>query len=359
MGPTSPDQLTLELRPEEPRLPRDLRPMLARTADKPFDDPDWLFQPSWDGLRALAHLEGGRLRLVDARGRELTDRFPELLGLVDAVDGMPAVLDGEIAIPDAGGRPDPDALQRRLRPADGARRARVRFGTATYLVNDLPVHEGRPLLRDPLVRRRRSLEAAVRGSERLVVLPDVAGEGTTLFEAVAEQGLPGMLARRADSPYLPGVRSDLWRQVRTIARTEGVVGGYRIRRDGGLTVLLGAWERDPSGEDRLVAIGEAEVSAGSPLHAVLQRSLRVLASDVAPFRRGARADHRWVRPELVVGVEHGGRSEGRLQRARLVAIRDELDARGCRLPPAVEPEGGPDRSVRPVLALLQRLPLGD
>jgi len=335
--------------------------MLPRPGDEPFDDPDWFFEPSWDGLRALAYVESGRLRLVDARGREVTARFPDLLGLIDAVVDAPAVLDGEIAIPDPAGTSDPDALQRRLRPDDGARGARARTGPpATYLANDLLVHEGRLLLREPLVRRQRSLASAVRPGEHTVIVPAVAGEGRTLFAAIEQQGLPGMLARRADSPYLPGVRSDLWRQFRTTRRFEAVVGGYSPRPDGSVALLLGAWERSPDAEERLVAVGTVEAAPGSALAPSLERSLRGLEDPITPFRRGARADYRWVRPELVVSVEHQGWSEGGLVEPRLVAIRDELDARSCRLPdvPTPEREAAAD-SRRPVLALLQRLPLGD
>jgi bifunctional non-homologous end joining protein LigD len=354
------DQLTFELEPRAPRLPTDLRPMLAKPADVPFDDPDWLFEPSWEGLRALAHVEDDRLRLVDARGRDVTSRFPDLLGLIDAVIGAPSVLDGEIVIPDPAGMPDPDALRRRLRPETGEGKRGQSRSPATYLVRDLLVHEGRPLLREPLERRRRSLARALRPAERAVVVPVIAGEGGTLFEAIAAQGLPAMLARRADSPYLSGVRSDLWRVVRVALRFEAVVGGYSPRPDGSVALLLGAWERQEAAEERFVAVGTAEAPAGGGLTVALERSLRRLEDAVTPFRRGARADYRWVRPELVVTVEHRGWLDGRLVEPRLVAIRDELDARGCRMPATGEPgNGAGEEPRRPVLALLQRLPLGD
>ena len=360
MGRSTSDQLTFELEAKAPRLPTDLRPMLPRPADEPFDDPDWLFEPSWDGLRALAFVENGRLRLIDARGRDVTGRFADLLGLIDLVVDAPAVVDGEIAIPDSTGTSDLAALQRRLRTDDGARGARVAAGPATYLANDLLVHKGRSLLREPLARRRRSLASALRAGERVVVVPAVAGEGRTLFEAIQDQGLPGMLARRADSPYLPGVRSDLWRQVRTARRFEAAVGGYSPHPDGSVALLLGAWERPPDADERFVAVGVVEAAQGSALAPSLERALRRLEDPVTPFGRGARANYRWVRPELVVSVEHDGWSDGRLVGARLVAIRDELDGRGCRLPQLSAPED--ELAVhpgRPVLALLQRLPLGD
>lgn len=334
--------------------------MHPQPADEPFDDPDWLFEPSWDGLRALAHVETGRLRLVDPRGRDVTARFPDLLGLIDAVGGGPAVLDGEIATPDATGAPDPDALRRRLRSDPGDREGRSRGARATYLANDLLVHEGRSLLRESLARRIGLLGAAVRPAEHVVVVPAVEGEGRTLFEAIARQGLPAMLARRADSPYLPGVRSELWRHIRTARRYEAVIGGYASRADGSLSLLLGAWERRHGEEERFVAVGAVEAVAGNDLTPALGHSLRGLGEAVTPFRRGARAEYRWVRPELVVTVEHRGWSEGRLVGPRLVALRDELDARSCRVPEAAAPaDEGTGATRRPVLALLQRLPLDE
>ncbi len=359
MRRSSPDQLSLELAAAPTRLPADLRPMVPKAADEPFDDPDWLFEPSWEGLRVLAQMEEARLRLIDARGRDVAARFPDLLGLIDAVTGAPAVLDGEIVIPDSAGMPDLDALQRRLRPESGRRTHALRT-PATYLVDDVLVHEGRSLLLEPLERRRRSLTAAIRPAERVVLVPAIAGEGSTLFHALEQQGLPGMLARRRDSPYLPGMRSDLWRHIRTARRFEAVVGGYSPSPDGRVALLIGAWERAPAGDNRFVAVADVEADAGSAMAATLERSLRRMEHAVTPFQRGARAEYRWVRPELVVTVEHRGWLEGRLVDARLVAIRDELDARGCRVPaargPSAETDGEPRR---PVLALLQRLPLGD
>jgi bifunctional non-homologous end joining protein LigD len=351
------DQLTLELAAAPTRLPTDLRPMLAKPAAEPFDDPEWLFEPDWDGRPALASVEGGRLRLVDSRGRDLADRFPELLGLIDAIVAPPTILAGQVVVTDTSGRPDTDALRRRLWPEQGGRMHGR--GDATFLANDLLVAGGRSLLRTPLGQRRRSLDAAVSPTTRAVVVPTVHGDGLSLFAAIHEQGLPAMLARRLDSPYLPGVRSDLWRSIRTTLRFEAVVGGFDARLDGSVTLLLGAWTGPPSGEPAFVAVAEVKAPAGAPLAAALQRSLPVLATRVAPFSRGARAEYQWVRPELVVSVEHDGWSDGRLLGARLVAIRDEVEASGCRLPAEPATDGQDETATRPVLALLQRLPLAD
>ena len=357
MSAASPDQLTLELSASPTRLPADLRPMLPKSAPEPFDDPEWLFEPDWDGRPVLAFVEGSRLRLIDPRGRDVAERFPELLGLVDAVTAAPTILAGQIVVTDTAGRPDGDALRRRLWPEQGGRISGR--GDASFLANDVIVAGGRSLLRTPLAQRRRALDGALGPTTRAVIVPSVAGDGGDLFAAIHEQGLPAMLARRLDSPYLPGVRSDLWRSIRTTLRFDAVVGGYSARFDGSVTLLLGAWTRPSSGEPAFVAIAEVKGAAGTPLAAALQRSLPVLATPVVPFSRGARAEYQWVRPELVVSVEHDGWSDGRLLGARLVAIRDELEARGCRLPAEPSADDASDLAGRPVLALLQRLPLAD
>ena len=79
--------------------------MLVRAAPEPFDDPDWLFDPWWDGLRVLVFVEAGRVRIVDARGRDVGAVFPEMATLAEAVQGAPAVLDGELVVPSPAGRP--------------------------------------------------------------------------------------------------------------------------------------------------------------------------------------------------------------------------------------------------------------
>lgn len=357
MGAASSDQLTLELAASPTRLPTDLRPMLPKPAAEPFDDREWLFEPDWDGRPALAFVEASRLRLIDSRGRDLVDRFPELLGLIDAVADPPTILAGQIVMTDAAGRPDGDALRRRLWPEQGGR---VRGpAEATFLADDLVVAGSRSLLRTPLAQRRKALDGALRSTTRAIAVPAVPEEGRTLFAAIAEQGLPGMLARRLDSPYLPGVRSDLWRSIRTTLRFDAVVGGFAARPDGSVTLLLGAWTRLTGGDPALVAVAEVKAPPSSPLAGALQRSLPVLATQVAPFSRGARAEYQWVRPELVVSVEHDGWSDGHLLGARLVGIRDELDARGCRLPDPAPEGASAEEPARPVLALLQRLPLPD
>jgi bifunctional non-homologous end joining protein LigD len=214
-------QLSLELEPVRPLAPESLRPMLPRPAPAPFDSSEHLFEPSWGGRRALAFLEpavtetnggafltasgGPSVRLLADDGRDLAPRLPELGALALRLDASSAVLDGELVVVDPSGRADASALEGRL--AGGLGRA------VAFLAFDLLYLDGRFLLAWPLERRRRELARTVRSGPEIVVVPATVGEGRALHDAVAAQGLGGVLARVRSSPYLPGVRSRLWRSV--------------------------------------------------------------------------------------------------------------------------------------------------
>jgi bifunctional non-homologous end joining protein LigD len=202
------DQLSLQLESALPLLPHDLRPMLPRPAPEPFDSADHLFEPSWGGERALAFIEAadrGPLRLLDGHGRDLAGLLPELADLPARIQARSAVIDGELVVVDAGGRADPSALGARLRGEPGP--------AVAYLVFDLLVLDGRPLLGEPLWRRREALRRSVTPGETVVAVPSIVGEGRALQAAVRAQGIGGVMARVRTSPYLPGVRSRLWRLV--------------------------------------------------------------------------------------------------------------------------------------------------
>lgn len=203
------DQLTLALDAELPNLPEGLRPMLPRPLAEPFDSAQHLFEPSWGGLRALVFMGpaatqgGGGVRIVDLDGINRTAAFPELAGLAVRVAARSAVLDGELVVVDATGRADAGELARRL---DGAAGRPV-----AYLVFDLLHVDGRSTLSWPLSRRRETLRRILHAGDEVVAVPAIPGEGRALHDAAAGQGIAGIMARQTAGPYLPGIRSRLWR----------------------------------------------------------------------------------------------------------------------------------------------------
>jgi len=213
------DQLSLRLEADTlPDLP-DLRPMLPRPLPAPFDSDEHLFEPWWGGERALVSIGpaeaagGGEVRIRDVAGREITPALPELAGLAVRVAARSAILDGELVVVDASGRADPAELARRLAGAPGR--------PVAFLAFDLLHLDGRSLLSQPLVRRREALRRVLRPGDEVVAVPAIATEGIALFEAAVAQGIAGILARVRTSPYLPGVRSRLWRFVAATPAAEG------------------------------------------------------------------------------------------------------------------------------------------
>jgi len=211
------DQLSLPLDATADRLPDlpDLRPMLARPLPDAFDSDQHLFEPWWGGLRALVSIGPGErpgegdVRVVDAEGADRTAVLPELAGTAVRVAARSAILDGELVAVDADGRADDAALARRLDGKSGR--------PVAFLAFDILHLDGTSLLGQPLARRRDLLRRILRPGDEVVAVPAIATEGRALFDAIVAQGLAGMMARQRQGPYLPGIRSRLWRFIPAIA----------------------------------------------------------------------------------------------------------------------------------------------
>ena len=178
--------------------------MVAEPGGRPFDDPDYLFEPWWPGARVLVFIEGGAVRLQAEHLSDPLHAFPELGELAALVRGDAVVMDGTLLVIDADGRPDPDALRHRLdRPAD-------RVGQPGFVAQDLLHAEGRPLLKRPYGQRRDVLTTLLRETDWCVVGHGYRGEGMTVAEALEELGIDQMSARRLSAPYRAGRAGDAW-----------------------------------------------------------------------------------------------------------------------------------------------------
>lgn len=257
------DQLSLRLDPALPNPPTTLRPMLARPLAEPFDSTDHLFEPSWGGRRVLAFVGpaarpgAGEVVVLGEDGAPLTAVPPELTGLGVRVAARSAVLDGELVVVDATGRADPAELARRLAGSPGR--------PVAFLAFDLLDLDGRSLLSLSLERRRDQLRRVLRPGDEVLAVPAIPGEGRALFEAVAAQGLAGMLARRRTSPYLPGVLSRLWRFIPV--KSAAAAGEAAIDADVGAEVEATADVASDAATD--IVSGRARGSA--PVLALIRR----------------------------------------------------------------------------------------
>jgi bifunctional non-homologous end joining protein LigD len=212
------DWMVRRMDPPEPgweAMPETVEPMLAtRREGLPADDADWGYELSWGGRRTLAFVSGGRVRLQDAEGADVTSWYPEIRPMGEALAPIEAVLDGEIVAFDAAG-PAPELLERRKPPRDSAAARRAAERTPVqFLAFDLLWLEGHSTVEHlRYAERRELLEGLSVAGDNWQTPPYFSGGGDFALEAAIAQGLAGVVAKRLDSPYLPGRKSRLWLEI--------------------------------------------------------------------------------------------------------------------------------------------------
>jgi bifunctional non-homologous end joining protein LigD len=193
-------------------LPRFVEPMLPRKGNLPEDDAEWGYEFRWAGERAQVRVEGGRVDIRDAEGAEITALYPELNGLGEQLGSTEVLLDGELIALD-GGKPSQAALRRRAE-AEPRQVKRLLAGTPVlYLPFDVLHLDGKSQLDQPYTRRRQRLRKLGLEGESWRVPQHYAGGGADVLAAALDNGLTGITAKRLDSVYEPGRRSDAWRVI--------------------------------------------------------------------------------------------------------------------------------------------------
>ena len=306
-----------------------LLPMKATTGALPVDETGWAFEIKWDGVRVLSSIGSKGVRLRSSRGNDITGRYPELGALRDALDGHRVILDGEVVAFDDEGRPSFGRLQTRMHVASAAEVARrAETVPITYAVFDLLELDGHEVMPLPYRERRRLLSDLV-PDDGCWTVPAARGpgDGVALLEAARERGLEGVMAKRVDSPYLPGKRSSSWIKAKARLRQEFVVGGWQAGekgREGRIgSLLVGVY--DGSTLRYCGKVGTGFTMRELTRLASMLEPLRVDASpfDPSPPRPIARLAH-YVRPELVAEVEFGEwTSEGILRHPSYLGLRDD------------------------------------
>lgn len=201
------EQLHLPVPPDESqpglRLPDSLRPMLATPVDEPFDDGDYLFEPWWPGVRAVAFAERGRLRLQVDGLADAMAAFPEMSELPQRLAEDGVALDGTLLVLDEAGRPDQALLRARLDGTDLP-------GRPAYVASDLLWAGGEAVTRRSFRVRRRWLEAVLEPGDRVTVGRGYVRDGTLVAEALATLGIDGLSARHLAARYRSGPAGGAW-----------------------------------------------------------------------------------------------------------------------------------------------------
>jgi bifunctional non-homologous end joining protein LigD len=317
------------------RVPRtrSYSPMLATLGEeKDVGTPaEWSLEMKWDGIRALAHLDGDTVRLVSRNGNDLTAGYPELAELTRKVDAATAVLDGEIVAVDPDGRPDFGLLQTRMkltRPAD-VRRAQS-SAPVRFMLFDILCLDGEDVTSRGLDERRSLLERTVSNRSRgaVRVPPVFRGSMTAAMKRSRELRLEGVMAKRRDSTYASGRRSSQWIKVKHHATQEVVVAGWRTgngrRADTVGSLLLGVNQ-----DGGLRYVGRVGTGFDDRELEELRRVLDRQKRKTSPLTDVPKADARdvhWVRPTLVGEVEFAEwTSAGRLRQPRWRGWRPDKD----------------------------------
>jgi bifunctional non-homologous end joining protein LigD len=300
--------------------------MLATAGPLPVG-PDWSYEFKWDGVRVLALFGGGPPDLFARSGAVVTAAYPEIADL-HLPEGT--LLDGEMVVLDAAGRPSFTALAERMHVRDKNRAARLAASLpATYMIFDLLFLDGMDHTGLPyLARRERLEELGLAGGSWMV--PPSFGDGAATAEAARENQLEGVMAKRSDSVYLPGSRSADWVKVKFDRTGDYVIGGWRpgARKLGGL--LIGV----PT-PDGLAFRGRVGGGIGAAAEKDLLARLGPLAAGESPFAAGVvpREDSRgahWVRPELVAEIKYGNQTpDRRLRFPRFLRLRDDKTPAEC------------------------------
>jgi bifunctional non-homologous end joining protein LigD len=343
-------------------LPDLVEPMLASPGALPEDDDDWSYEFKWDGVRALARIEGGRLRLHSRKGNDITVTYPELRLLGEELGSTQAWLDGEI-VALREGRPSFPALQQRMH-VHNDRQARSLSNSVpvTYLIFDVLHLNGHSCADLPYSERRALLENLDLNGPNWRISPSFEGDGAAVVETASEQELEGVIAKRRSSRYYPGRRTADWIKITEVLTIEVLIGGWRPgegRREGTIgSLMLGV----PT-ETGLRYVGQVGTGFTDEALAALHKRLKPLVQKENPFENEVPRERAkgatWLTPNLVGEVEfRNWTPDGRLRAPSWRGLRSDKD------PADLEPEASqeedapqseeePDDSPQPTNVLVE------
>ncbi len=313
-------------------------PMLAASASEPFDSPDKLFEVKWDGIRAIAVIEGGQVRITTRGNKDITEAFHDVAAsLLEGVEGDGVVLDGELIAMDDEGVPRLHRVMERWHQGKLSRKP----VPVSFEVFDILYRDGKPLLREPLHQRKQQLNACLTPNALVHVCPYEEGEGIALFEAARNLGLEGIVAKDRNSPYQPGKRSKHWLKVKH-SRTANLVGGGYTFGGGARKELFGSLLLGAYAGDKFKFVGSVGGGFTKQDLEITYSAITQLHTDASPFTDEPEVDKFsfWCEPVLVVQVKYGEFTELRHLRFPIFsALRPDVDARDCTFDAIAREEG--------------------
>jgi bifunctional non-homologous end joining protein LigD len=286
----------------EPAVPPP--PMLATPIDAAFTREGWIFELKYDGIRALVSVAGDAVRISGRRGGDETSRYPEAAAIRAGIRAGQAIVDGELVVLDADGRPSFERLQQRIgvsRESDVRRVAAEH--PVTYVAFDMLQLDGRDLLTTELRIRNKTLRETIVDSPNILYAEHVERDGVALFEEARTSGIEGIVGKRADSPYRPGVRSPDWVKIKSWRSQSCVIAGYTAGR-GRRSNQLGALILAVQDGDKLRHCGQVGTGFDDKTLRDLKQRLQPLIVKVSPLDPVPKTTEpaTWVKPQLICEV---------------------------------------------------------
>jgi bifunctional non-homologous end joining protein LigD len=300
------------------RMPKNVKPMLAKVSEKPFSNTDWIFEVKWDGYRAIAEITKGKVSLSSRTGQSFDEKFAPIVKSLEKID-HDAVLDGEMVVLDKNGKSDFQLLQDYVKTGKGE---------LVYQVFDLLYLDGHDLRRESLLKRKELLEDLLPKSSHIRYSAHIEKDGEKFFKKAEAAGLEGIMAKRADSAYESGRRTGAWLKMKTVMRQEAVIAGYTEPR--GSRKHIGALILGVYQDGELAYIGHTGGGSDAGTLEELEKKLSPLKTDHSPFKNPPKpnAPVHWVKPKLLAEVKfQEWTKDGIMRQPILLGLREDKSAK--------------------------------
>jgi bifunctional non-homologous end joining protein LigD len=281
-------------------MTRSYKPMLARLASQPFSSEAWIFEIKWDGFRAIAYVNEV-LSLRSRNAKELKYNFPELEELSQLTRNV--VLDGEIVVMKEG-KPDFQALLERGQAASQVEiELQAKRSPVVYVVFDILEKDAVSLVDLSLTERKELLKNSVREGKHVLLSDFVEEKGEAYYRVALEKGLEGVMAKKKDSTYEPGVRSGNWLKIKKLRSCDCVIFGY-TKGSGARAETFGALLLGLYDDKKPVYVGKVGTGFSQEMLKTLSERFQQLKTNAAPFKVDIPDEITWLKPALVCEVSY-------------------------------------------------------
>jgi len=313
-------------------------PMLASQPKKIFNDPEWIYEIKWDGYRIIANIENGKVELYSRNGNPYEKLYPKIKNSLEGVQ-HDVILDGEVVVVDAEGVPNFQALQNYD--------AVTTQGELRYYVFDMLYLNGHEMINLPLIDRKSLIPEVIEGLDFIMYCDHVEGMGQAFYTRAIDAGLEGVIAKKKDSVYIPGHRSENWIKVKAILTENALICGYTDSQQGGSifgSLILGKMEK---GE--LVYIGNCGSGYTNSEQKELLAKFNKITQKMSPFQQKINLKGRkphWLKPKLICKVKFSEYTSNGIMRHPIYKGLRDKDQQNKKTPPGIPPRDNSNSSTQ-------------